>query len=107
MVVSYVLSKLAIKQAIKFSILSHRWRFLYTQIPQLTIFPPCLLSDDDEEEEVRFKCFKVDSLVNARLENIISNSMLMHSSDLEAYHLYDDCKFSYQNVWKWFHLYDD
>ena len=100
MVVCYILSK----QAIKCSVLSHRWRFLYTQIPQLTIFPPRFLSDDHNEEEVRFKSFRLNSVVNATLENIISNILLKHSSDLEAFHLYDDCKFSYQNVWKWFNI---
>ena len=86
------------------SIIFHRWIFLYTQIPQLTIFSPCLLSNEEKEEEVRFKCFRVDLFANAILENIISNILLMHSSDLKAFHLYNDCKFSYQNVWKWFHL---
>ena len=61
---------------------------------------PFLLSDDEEEEEVRFKCFRVDSFVNAILENIISNILLIHSLDLEAFHPYDDWKFSCQNVWK-------
>ena len=87
------------KQDIKWFSLSHRWRFLCTQIRQLTIF-----SNDHNEEEVSIKSFRLNLVVNARLENIISNILLKHSLDLEAFHLYNDCIFSYQNVWKWFHL---
>ena len=89
MVVCYILSK----QAIKCSVLSHRWRFLYTQIPQLTIFPPRLFSDDHNEEEVSIKSFRLHLVVNARLENIISNIFIKNSSDLEAFHLKNNCKF--------------
>ena len=68
------------KQDIKCFALSHRWRFLYTQIPQLTIFPPSALFNN--------KSFR----------------LLKHSSNFEAFHLYNDCKFSYQNLWKCFHV---
>ena len=92
------------KQTIKCYVLSHKCIFLYTQIPQLTIFPPWLLSDDHNEEEVRIKPFRLNLVVIERLENIISNILLKHSLDLEAFHLYDNFQFSHQNVQKWFHL---
>ena len=38
------------------------------------------------------------------LFSIKSFTLLKHSSDLEAFHLYNDCKFSYRNLWKFFHV---
>eukprot|EP00253_Pinus_taeda_P014009 PITA_14009 len=71
-----ILSKIPVKAAIRCSILSKRWRFLYTQICQLTLSPYLLLGP-----------VTPDPLSIATVENIISNILLLHSSDLEAFHL--------------------
>eukprot|EP00253_Pinus_taeda_P015591 PITA_15591 len=74
-----ILSRIPVKEAIRCSILSKRWRFLYTQIFQITLSPYPLLGP-----------VTPDPLSIAKVENIISNILLLHSSDLEAFHLSDD-----------------
>eukprot|EP00253_Pinus_taeda_P022842 PITA_22842 len=74
-----ILSRIPVKEAIRCSILSKRWRFLYTQIFQITLSPYLLLGP-----------VTPDPLSIAKVENIISNILLLHSLDLEAFHLSND-----------------
>ena len=75
-----ILSKLRIKEAVSCSLLSKRWRNLYTQIPQLTLCASMILDRKDI-------CENIDPLLIARVENIITDILLRHSSDLEAFRL--------------------
>ena len=68
-----ILSKLPIGEAVSSSVLSQRLRFFCTKIPQLTV--SCILVLFDYNE------------VNALEIAILSNLLLMHSLDLEAFHL--------------------
>ncbi|GLJ07195.1 hypothetical protein SUGI_0061250 [Cryptomeria japonica] len=95
---SFILSKIPIKDAVKFSILSKRWRFLYTQMPELTFSPDLVLGPD---------CPSLNPLLVSSAENIISNILLLHSQNLEAFHLHNtgfdhsQPRFSHENVCKW------
>ncbi|GLJ07196.1 hypothetical protein SUGI_0061280 [Cryptomeria japonica] len=87
-----------IKDAVKSSVLSKRWRFLYTQMSDLTFSPTLVLGPDSPS---------LNSLLVSRLENIISNILLLHSHNLEAFHLHNNGfdhnqrRFSRENVCKW------
>ena len=94
-----ILTKLTIKEAVRSSILSQRWRYLYTQMPQLTISAYFIMSPNIP-----------NPLSIATVETIISNFLLSHSSDLQGFYLFthslhpwvpDRWKFSCQSVWKW------
>lgn len=97
-----ILSKIPVKEAIRSSLLSKRWRFLYTQMPQLILSPYLLLGPLDP-----------DPLSIAAVENIISKILLLRSSDLEAFYLSNDIshsalirtgsqwRFTRDSVYKW------
>ncbi|GLJ07206.1 hypothetical protein SUGI_0061580 [Cryptomeria japonica] len=95
---SFILSKIPIKDAVKSSILSKRWRFLYTQMPELTFSPHLVLGPD---------CPSLNPLLVSSAEHIISNILLLHSHNLEAFHLrnngfdHNHRRFSRENVCKW------
>ncbi|XP_057818831.2 F-box/FBD/LRR-repeat protein At1g13570 isoform X2 [Cryptomeria japonica] len=95
---SFILTKMPIKDAVKSSVLSKRWRFLYTQMSDLTFSPTLVLGPDSPS---------LNSLLVSRLENIISNILLLHSHNLEAFHLHNNGfdhnqrRFSRENVCKW------
>eukprot|EP01018_Ginkgo_biloba_P013327 Gb_17460 [translate_table: standard] len=93
----HILSKLDLKCAVKCSILSKRWRFLYTKLSHLKFSPRALLGDD---------CCQPHAKTSA--ENIISNVLLLHSGDLENFRLYIENEsslsqwtFTNQNVCHW------
>ena len=104
--ICFILSKLRMKEAVSCSVLSKRWRFLHTQILKITIAPSLLLDYNYDSENV-------DSLLVERVENRISNILLMHSSDLEAFRLLKELEmwgyndnvnpwhFTRESVWKW------
>jgi hypothetical protein len=75
-----ILSKIPIREAVRCSVLSKRWRFLYAQIPRLTLSPFLLLGSVNRDP---------DPLSLATVEKIIFNLLLLHSSDLEAFHLFN------------------
>ncbi|GLJ07200.1 hypothetical protein SUGI_0061410 [Cryptomeria japonica] len=82
-----------IKDAVKSCVLSKRWRFLYTQMPQLTFDP----------YEMFFGT-SLNPLFMSRVENIISNILLLHSRNLEGFHLHNNntrVNFNRENVCKW------
>eukprot|EP00253_Pinus_taeda_P035108 PITA_35108 len=98
-----ILSKIPVKEAIRSSLLSKRWRFLYTQMPQLILSPHLLLGP-----------LHPDPLSIATVENIISKILLLHSSDLEVFYLSIDVypsaricnidtqwRFTRDSVYKW------
>lgn len=97
-----ILSRIPVKEAIRCSILSKRWRFLYTEISQLTLSPHLLLGP-----YVTPNPFSI-----LTVENIISNILLLRSWDLEAFHLSNDTcewhnvfnrewRFNRQSISKW------
>eukprot|EP01018_Ginkgo_biloba_P013329 Gb_17463 [translate_table: standard] len=73
----HILSKLDLKCAVKCSILSKRWRFLYTKLSHLKFSPRALLGEE---------CCKPHSKTAA--EDIISNVLLLHWGDVESFRLY-------------------
>lgn len=75
-----ILSKIPIREAVRCSVLSKRWRFVYAQIPQLTLSPILLVSNIDPYPY---------PLLVATVEKIISNLLLLHSPDIEAFHLFN------------------
>lgn len=101
-VLSIILSKIPIREAVRCSILSKRWKFLYTQIPRL------LLSPFDLFAENRFDSTLVnDEALIAMIgfaEDIISKLLLSHLEDLEGFHLinlFPNWKFSFDSVCEW------
>eukprot|EP00253_Pinus_taeda_P021398 PITA_21398 len=102
-ILACILSKVPIREAVRCSILSRRWRFLYTQIPQL-IFSPYLLLQGSVTP---------DPLSISMAENAISSILQSHCLDLEAFHLFNDTtgngthpvgnkwEFNRESVWKW------
>eukprot|EP01018_Ginkgo_biloba_P025834 Gb_29615 [translate_table: standard] len=91
-----ILSKMPLRNAVGCSILSRRWRFLYTQMPRLS-FSPVDISGN--------KCQLVST---ARAEDIISSVLLVHSGNLEALHLCTDLssmllpwRFNWEKVCHW------
>eukprot|EP00253_Pinus_taeda_P007803 PITA_07803 len=72
---SLILCKLPIRDAIRCSVLSTRWRFLYTEMPQLLLTPAGLLATDRQDAPLSM----------AALENIISHILRLHSSDLDTF----------------------
>ncbi|XP_059074771.1 FBD-associated F-box protein At5g38590 isoform X1 [Cryptomeria japonica] len=95
---SFILSKIPIKDAVKSSILSKRWRFIYTQMPELTFSPDLVLGSDRPS---------LNPPLVSSAENIISNILLLHSHNLEALHLHNtgfdhnQRRFSRESVCKW------
>eukprot|EP00253_Pinus_taeda_P014059 PITA_14059 len=94
-----ILTRLPIKEAVRSSVLSKRWRYLYSQIPQLTISPYFVMGS-----------VSPTPLSIATVEIIISNFLLSHSSDLQGLYLFpgslqpwfpNGWKFTCQSVWKW------
>ncbi|GLJ07208.1 hypothetical protein SUGI_0061620 [Cryptomeria japonica] len=97
--VAFILSKMPIKDAVKSSILSKRWRFLYTQMPQLTFTPHDIFGPT---------CSSRYPLIRPSVEQIISNILVLHSGNLEAFHLHgtrfdfiNRREFSHDSVCKW------
>ncbi|XP_059066519.1 putative FBD-associated F-box protein At5g38570 [Cryptomeria japonica] len=97
--VAFILSKTPLKDAVKSSILSKRWRFLYTQMPQLTFTPRDIFGP---------ACFSRYPLLRPSVEQIISNILVLHSGNLEAFHLHGTMsdfihrrEFSHDSVCKW------
>ena len=94
-VLSFIISKLPIKEAVRSSILSRRWRYLYNEIPKLTLSPDLLMG-----------MFMIPNpLAIAQVENMISNILLLHSSTLERFDLYTrgDWHFTSENICRWVH----
>lgn len=88
-----ILSKLPIREAVRCSVLSKRWKFLYTQIPQLTLSPILLVPTTSRDPNP-------DSV--ATVEKIISNLLMLHSADIEAFHLFTyHLQFTRESVWQW------
>ncbi|XP_057869089.2 F-box/FBD/LRR-repeat protein At1g13570 isoform X1 [Cryptomeria japonica] len=96
--VAFILSKMTITDAVKSSILSKRWRFVYTQMPQITFYPHHFLRPGVTPRD---PC----PVLGSRVGNIISNILLGHSHNLEGLHLHssdsDWLNFSDENVCKW------
>ena len=89
-----ILSYLPIKEAVRSSVFSRRWRYLYHRVSKLVLSPDLLIGQ---------------ALPNpaaiAQVENIISNILFLHSSNLETFDLYNtnDWNFTPQNICKWVH----
>jgi hypothetical protein len=115
----FILSKIPIREAVRCSVLSQRWRFLYTQIPQLTLSPYLLLGPVTPTLELTLSPYPVlgpvtpDPFFISKVDQIIFNILQWHSVDLKAFHLFNDTErtrdypidnqwqFSSQSVCKW------
>lgn len=96
-ILSFILSKIPLKDAVRCGILSKRWRFLCTQMAELTVATDDFLWPD---------CPSDDPLIMSSAENIISNILLLYSRNLEGFHIYSTSivqrrYFSRENVSKW------
>lgn len=96
---SSILSLIPIKEAVRCSVLSKRWRYLYTQMPQLTFSPYFIMGS---------RSVNPNPLSVATVENIISNILLSHSCDLQSFYLsthslrpYSQWQLRYQSVMQW------
>ena len=89
-----ILSYLPIKDAVRSSIISTKWRYLYHQLSKLILSPDLLIGPGIPNPPAI-----------AKVENIITNILLLHSSDLETLDIYatDDWNFTSQNICKWVH----
>ncbi|GLJ10417.1 hypothetical protein SUGI_0127870 [Cryptomeria japonica] len=97
--ISFILSKMPIRDAVKSSILSKRWRFLYTQMPELTLAPHLILGSASTS---------LNPLFMSRVETIVSNILLLHTRNLKGFHLHSTwldsnewLHFSRENVCRW------
>eukprot|EP00253_Pinus_taeda_P007369 PITA_07369 len=79
-ILSLVLSNLTIRDAIKCSVLSRRWRFLYREIPHLTISPYRVSSPNQAPTTYDL----------STVENRIFDVLRFHSSDLKSFTLTTD-----------------
>lgn len=111
-VLSIILSKIPIREAVRCSILSKRWKFLYTQIPCLILSPFHLLHWTYAADN-RFNTSIIETdedliPIIEFAENIISKLLLSHLEDLEAFYLTNEVfglfrkwKFSFDSVCEW------
>eukprot|EP00253_Pinus_taeda_P035053 PITA_35053 len=79
-ILSLILSKLPIRDTIKCSVLSKRWRFLYTEIPDLSLSPYHLLS-------TRHLRPAFVAPLWSTIENRIFDILRVHSSALNSFDL--------------------
>ena len=89
---SFILSYLPFKEAVRSSVLSKRWRYLYNQLPMLQLSPGLIMGP-----------VRPNRLAIEQVENIISNILLSHSSDLKTFDLYtlNAWNFTSENIYKW------
>eukprot|EP00253_Pinus_taeda_P010540 PITA_10540 len=85
-ILSLVLSKLTIIDAIKCSVLSRRWRFLYREIPHLNL-SPCRVSSSNQAPT---------TYDLSTVENRIFDVLRFHSSDLKSFTLTTDI----HSIWR-------
>ena len=71
-----------------------RWGNIYQQVSKLVLSPDILIGQ-----------FLPNPTAIAQVENIISNIIFLHSSDLETFNIYNtkDWNFTPQNIFKWVH----
>ena len=71
-----------------------RWGNIYQRVSKLVLSPDILIGQ-----------FLPNPTAIAQVENIISNIIFLHSSDLETFNIYNtkDWNFTPQNISKWVH----
>eukprot|EP00253_Pinus_taeda_P015066 PITA_15066 len=93
-----ILSEVPFNEAVRSCILSKRRRYLHTELPKLVFAADLFMVNRHP-----------DPLSITKMENVISDILLSHSTDLETFHLYTystsfPLRFSSENVWKWIQL---
>eukprot|EP00253_Pinus_taeda_P023705 PITA_23705 len=98
-IVGLILSKIWIKEAIRCSVLSKRWRDAYTHISEFELSPVLLMGPLNFPSAIRTAEYRRQCV-----ENTISNILQAHSSYVESFSLSMDGElldFTRENVCRW------